>query len=165
MASLDQELPSLHQWAIDHQPDSKMLWKESYWNQVMFVRDTLTWILTRTYGECKDLVKVYNTHTSKSILCPVYYLHLPKEGVEIWMRNNFHNWNISVQSEREIVADFLGVFDPDSLHYCFCEGMEDKKFESYSKNHSQFTVCIGSQYDVYVFCKVLQKFLGITREK
>lgn len=154
----------LQAWANDNAPSDEMLWKEAYWDQIIFVRDQIAWLLARNYEEFQDLVAVSGTHRSKSIECPVYFLDLKQDGVRIWMRYNYYDWNISIESERPITCDFLDTFHDGDYTYCFCQGMEDKKFQPYKDNNKKFTVCIGDKYNVYTFLKCLKKFLGIKRE-
>lgn len=155
----------LQKWANEHAPGDEMLWKNAYWSQIMFVRDKVAGVLARTYEEYRDLVDVVNTHRSKSITCPVYFIDLPKDGVRIWMRYNYYDWNISVESERPITCDFLDTFNDEvGYGYCFCQGMEDKKFGPYKDSNKKFTVCIGDDYEVYTFFRALRKFLGIKKE-
>lgn len=154
----------LQAWANAHTPSDEMLWKSSYWDQIIFVRDQIASMLARSYEEYKDLVDVSGEHTSKSITCPVYFIDLKDYGVRIWMRYNYYDWNVSVESERHITCDFLDTFSDNDYSYCFCQGMEDKKFSTYKDNDKKFTVCIGDKYNVYTFLKCLKKFLGIKRE-
>ena len=155
----------LQKWANAHAPDEKMLWKSAYWDQIIFIRDSISGLLSRTYKEYKDLVDVTNTHRSKSIECPVYFIDLKRENVKIWMRYNYYDWNISIESEKPINCDFIGTFNDESGYgYCFCQGMEDKKFGMYKDNNRKFTVCIGSDYDLYTFFRVLRNHLGIKKE-
>ncbi len=151
-------------WALDHTETKD--YSDYFWDQVRFVRDEVSSLLSRTYKEYRDLTDVVSTHRSKSCTLPVFFIDLPKDGVKIWMRYNFYNWNVSVESDRPLTCDFLHTFSIESgLSYCYCEGMEDKKFESYKDNNKKFTVCIGNKYDVYVFLSVLRKFLGIKKEE
>jgi hypothetical protein len=106
------------------------------------------------------MVYVVGTHTSKSILCPVYYIEL-RDGVRIWMRYNFFNWNVSIDSDQPITCDFLGVLS--NYGYCYCEGMDDK-FDEYTNNNKKFTVCVDNHYDLYVFFRVLKQFFKIKPE-
>ena len=151
----------LQKWANEHKPSDDMIWKDAYWRQIMFVRDKVAGLLARTYTQYRDLVDVVSTHTSKSIICPVYFIDLNKDGVNIWMRYNYFNWNISVLSDERIDCDFLGCFDDRNHNYCFCEGMEKWKFGTYAESKFRFTVCIDSDYDVYVFFRALKHFLKI----
>lgn len=155
----------LNEWLEQNQPSDEMGWKEAFWNQVNFVRTNLASILARNYKEYRSLVKVAGIHTSKSIVCPVYYIRLEKEGVDIWMRYNFFNWNVSIQSDVLIDCDFLGTANDESYGYCFCEGMEQWKFGKIKDSKSKFTVCIRDHYDCYTFFRVLRKYLGITLDE
>ena len=148
-------------WANEHEPRDEMIWKKAYWNQIIFVRDQIAGLLSSSYEEYNDLVDVVGSHHSKSIECPVYYLYLKDFGVHIWMRYNFHDWNISIESNKPIECDFLDTFDDCCYRYCFCQGMENKKFGPYESNHARFTVCIHNHYDLYTFFRCLKSFLGI----
>jgi len=151
----------LQEWANENKPDDKMLWKDAYWNQVMFVRDKVAGLLAHTYDEYKSMVRVVGTHNSKSILCPVYFIEL-EEGVRIYMRYNYYNWNISVESlHTPITCDFLGCFSDENYGYCYVEGMEDHKYGTYAENNKKFTVCIHDTYDVYVFFRALKRLFKI----
>jgi len=155
----------LQLWAMAHKPSDEMLWKDVYWKQIIFVRDYIANLLSRSHEEfCYMLPDVAGEHTSKSIKCPVYFFDLKRDGVKIWMRYNFYDWNISVQSEKPITCDFLDVFSDENYGYCFCQGMEDKKFNLYRENNQKFTVCVFNKYDVYTFFRVLRRFLGIKKE-
>jgi hypothetical protein len=167
-----EETRRLQKWANDNAPPEEMYWKNAYWSQIIFVRDRVAGTLARTYEEYKDFVGVDGTHTSKSIKCPVYKIDLkvPKFGdkdkiVQIWMRYNYYNWNISIDSEVPLTCDFLNTFNDESGYgYCFCEGMQDKKFGRYRDNNQKFTVCIEDDYVAYTFFRCLKKFLGIKQE-
>jgi hypothetical protein len=152
----------LQAWANKNAPSEQMLWKNSYWGQIMFVRDEISSLLSRSFEEYNDLVDVVGSHTSKSITCPVYFIDLKDFGVRIWMRYNFYNWNVSVESDKPLTCDFLDVVSPDK-DYCFCEGMGDKVFDSYQENKQRFTTCISDHYDLYTFFRCLKKHLGIKR--
>lgn len=154
----------LQKWANENKPSDEMLYKDAYWQQIMFVRDRVAGLLARTYTQYKDLVDVVSVHRSKSITLPVYFIDLKEDGVRIWMRNNFYNWNISVASEKPIVCDFLNCFSDEDYSYCFLEGMEDRNFGRYQRNNSKFTVAIFSDYDVYVFFRALKKFFNIVKQ-
>jgi len=150
----------LQEWANRNAPKDDLKYKDSFWNQIIFVRDKLGGILAKTYEEYKNLVKVASNHTSKSVLCPVYYMEIA-EGVKVWMRYNFHNWNISIESPIPITCNFLGLFNDKNYGYCYCEGMTEFKFDEYKNNNKKFTVCIDNHYDCYAFFWILRTHLGI----
>lgn len=113
------------------------------------------------WSDLQKSLLVAGTHRSKSITLPVYHIDLSVlHGVHVWMRGNFYDWKVSVKSDRPVVGvDFLDVFDPTVEHLdCYCEGM-DQVFGSYSANPSEFTVSIGSVFDLAVFFRVLRRFV------
>ena len=75
--------PLLLQWMRSSEIDDSMCWKNAAERQMCFVRDVL----------CTDLLKVpvfvVSTHTSKSILLPVYRFRL-QNGIIVTARENFY---------------------------------------------------------------------------
>jgi len=145
---------TLQEWINANNPGDEMYWKWPWWDQVAFMRDILPRVFARSYEEYKDLPKVIGTHRSKSIECPVYFFDLPHAGLKVWARYNFYDWNVSVEStDRSFkVDDFLGVIGPTGDYgYCFCQGMEDKKFPPINEDGKRFTVCINDKYALYLF--------------
>jgi len=119
-----QEYPwaKLQAWALANQPHEESFFKEAFWKQVMFVRDDLR----RAMGNVTEIT-VVSTHTSKSILLPVYKLTL-KSGVRIIMRGNFHDWKVTVISSelRENIQMNTALFDANKrISEVYCEGFED----------------------------------------
>lgn len=159
------EVGRLQTWINNNLPEENMLWKNAWLDQVIFVRDQVAGLLATSYAQYKDMVDVVATHTSKSIKCPVYFAHVQtlEHGVDIWMRYNFFNWNISVQSDKPITCNFVDCFSDENYGYCYCEGMERWKFGRYSDSQFKFTICLYSDYDAFVFFRVLRKFLGIKK--
>jgi hypothetical protein len=109
-----------------------MLWKGGWGRQIMFVRDDLCGLVSWGRRGPRIRAHVISTHTSKSIALPVYRLARPDLGLELYLRDNFYNWKLSVVSTQPIVADFSGLFhttppiDPkytgDPLHSVYFEG-------------------------------------------
>jgi len=58
------------------------------------------------------------------------------------LRNNFHNWKISIDSENEINVDFMELFEKDeTINPIYCEGFsKEQVFKSYNNNKKQFTI-------------------------
>lgn len=153
---------SLREWIESNRPKEEMLWKDAFWEQISFMRSCVGALLAHNGEEYRELVQVVGTHTSKSIVCPIYYIHLEKEKIDIWMRYNFYNWNVTIHSRlKAIDCDFLGVVDDRNYGYCFCEGMEQWKEGPMSNSKFKFTVHISNHYECYVFFRVLRKHLGI----
>lgn len=85
---------------MDHMPNEKQwLYAKAAKNQIVWVRDTLAYMILTALGhphginslEERDAAKtVDDTHTSKSVLLPVY--RFEANGVIIKIRCNFHDW-------------------------------------------------------------------------
>ena len=60
----------------------------------------------------------------------------------------------------------MGLFNPtEEITSVYCEGFpKDKVYGSYEQSHSQFTIEIGSDYDLYTFIFLLKNYLGIKKE-
>jgi len=153
------ERDRLTAWALENLSENSPAW-----SQVMFARDHVASILSRKYEQYRNFWDVVGTHRSKSIILPVFHANLEKDGLRIWMRNNFHDWNISIDSDHPITCDFPDVFSDDNYHYCFCQGMEDHKFGTHTENNQKFTVSIADDYEVYTFFRAIRKHLGIEKE-
>jgi len=149
-------------------------------HQLHFVRDDLCSILwadvpydkrenesIRT--NCKVTGFVVGEHTSKSVNLPVYSLERPDLGIQFVLRDNYHDWNVSVVSEKPIETDLRGFeldfsdsdkkrFESEpwrpghSWGYCYFQGFpEELQFGPYSQDQRKFSLCIGSEYKVWTF--------------
>jgi hypothetical protein len=154
----------LQEWAMAHQPSEELIYHKGYWTQIMFIRDTIKGVLATTdedYKSSDERWRVISTHRSKSVELPVFELTL-LDGTVFTMRYNFHNWQISVNSPREVDADFLKLFDPDSDTYTqavYCEGFpHDRVFPVYGKSDKKkFTVTLwGGDYYVFTFFWIMR---------
>lgn len=156
---------NLESWAHAHQPKENMLYKDSYWNQIIFVKDTVPCIFANTWkGQkaIKDSTEVISIYTSKSIHLPVYKIKL-KDKTTFTMRDNFQDWKVSVNSPRDVKADFLNLFDPNkSIDSVYCDGFpENLVYGSYAKNKRKFTIELMSKYRLYTFLWIFaNKVLG-----
>ena len=159
---------NLQDWFMSNRASEEMIYKKASENQIMFVRDNLSCLVT---GKSNN-VFVISTHTSKSIKLPVYSLE--REGLQIILRNNFYNWKMSVISKQFIELDFSGLFhtsppiDPDytgdSLASCYFEGFPEKLIFGYYdlSNHKKWSAEISSNYELWtVLFVVLHKTGGI----
>lgn len=81
----------------------KMLWKAGFPRQMDTLRRVLE--LGQMY-DSKAAVSIVSYHTSKSIKLPVALFEVPIAGLEVFMRDNFYNWAISVKADRPLNADF-----------------------------------------------------------
>lgn len=164
----DKHLPvDVTAWIRVNEPDENLIYAKGLGDQVCFVRDRLCQLLRSTYEEWRDNPPlVISTHYSKSVKLPVFQINLEKYGIEMVLRYNFYDWKISVKSDKPLDFDYMGLFNPtEEISYLYCEGFpRDKVYGSYEQSHSQFTIEIGSHYDLYTFIFLLKNYLGIKRE-
>ncbi len=164
----DKHLPvDVTAWIRVNEPDENLIYAKGLGDQVCFVRDRLCQLLRSTYEEWRDNPPlVISTHYSKSVKLPVFQINLEKYGIEMVLRYNFYDWKISVKSDKPLDFDYMGLFNPtEEISYLYCEGFpRDKVYGSYEQSHSQFTIEIGSRYDLYTFIFLLKNYLGIKRE-
>jgi len=139
----------LYAWLLENKPSDSMIYKEAYWEQGFFMRDTICNLLR----EFKAEVSVISTHTSKSIKLPVYHIKL-NNGVEFILRNNFYDWKVTVISPISLMLDDELFSNTDDIAPCYCEGFENEwVLSNYCKdtNNKKFTVEIYSRYLLYTF--------------
>lgn len=164
----DKHLPvDVTAWIRVNEPDENLIYAKGLGDQVCFVRDRLCQLLRSTYEEWRDNPPlVISTHYSKSVKLPVFQINLEKYGIEMVLRYNFYDWKISVKSDKPLDFDYMGLFNPtEEISYLYSEGFpRDKVYGSYEQSHSQFTIEIGSHYDLYTFIFLLKNYLRIKRE-
>lgn len=149
----------LNQWLDDNM-------KGSLENQIMFVRYKLPELLFSSYEEAqKHQTVVIASHRSKSITLPVYQITLPGDIV-ITLRNNFHDWKISISSPKDVEIDVMGLFDPEkTFSSCYFEGFpEHLVYGSYAANKKQFSFELSNQYDVYTFFWIFGAKMGLRQQ-
>lgn len=144
MAATQEAGMQLQEWANAHQPAEDMIYRDGYWNQIVFVRDKIAGILAKTYEEYQAVqagMKVISTHVSKSVRLPVFRVELV-EGTAFTMRYNFYDWKVSVESPRDVEADFMGLFNQsEHAHETCCEGFpKGLVYGPYAENKRRFTI-------------------------
>lgn len=160
----------IQQWALDNAPDKEMYAYGSFWHQIGFFRDTLSHLFCRNLeGDDREIarlttVSVDGCHRSKSVLFPVYFIHLKEHGVKVWLRGNLYDWKVSVKSDKEITCDFHGIVEErqDGLSSCYFEGMENRCFPPYDaqSNRAIFSFALSDSYEVYAFFAILMDHLA-----
>lgn len=149
---------TLQEWVtgcIEADENADLIYKENVINQALWVRDAIPWTLFNTpawprYTEDKALsssenwkrrmelkpqVFVDSTHRSKSCVIPVYYMEFC--GIKIVMRNNFHDWNVSISSPFAISGLITRLF-PHDANYCYYQGFpQDMRFKAYSEDNQK----------------------------
>lgn len=162
----DKNLPvDVTAWIRVNEPRETLIYRKAQGEQVCFVRDVISdrLVFADMGWDEHDEPMVISHHYSKSVKLPVFQITREDLGIEFVLRCNIYDWKISVKSEKPLDFDFMGLFNPKEVvnRYC-CEGFpEDKIYGSYEQNHSQFTIEIGSEYNVYAFFFLLRNYLGI----
>lgn len=124
----------LQTWFMENMPEEKMRFNEPARDQIKWVRDKLTYLL-KEHVHPDAVCRVYDTHTSKSIVLPVYTLRTRTHTITV--RGNFHDWCIKVNKGfKTEIPSYL--YDPS--HTGYYEGMPEKAF---------FKACVGTQEELY----------------
>ena len=148
----------LQTWANDNVPADELKFKDGYWRQIMFVRDRIG---AQLFGH-KQPVYVVGTHTSKSVLLPVYRIEHPE--LTIQLRDNFHNIIVSVISKKAIPKDSLmDAFDPDhKVIPVYAEGFDkDWVFGTYLENPREWTAEVWDELNLYALLYRITYELGV----
>lgn len=162
----DKNLPvDVTAWIRVNEPRATLIYRKAQGEQVCFVRDVLSdkLVFADLGWDEHDEPMVISHHYSKSVKLPVFQITREDLGIEFVLRCNIYDWKISVKSEKSLDFDFMGLFDPKEVvsRFC-CEGFpEDKIYGSYEQNKSQFTIELGSEYNVYTFFFLIRNYLGI----
>ncbi len=157
----------LQGWAENNEPDVRLIYKKGYWEQIILIRDEIIALLARSSEEHEKILsqtKVISAHISKSVLLPVYRIELD-DGTTFTMRNNFHNWKVSVNSYRKVDADFMGLFPhTERISSVYCEGFpEECVYGPYAENNRQFTLELHSDYNLFTFFWIFARSVLGTR--
>jgi len=150
--------------------------------QLNFVRWTLpTMIWTRpgNKGSYSDYwnCEVIGEHKSKGYRLPVYLVSYPDLDVKFLLRNNFHDWNVSVLSTTSVSADLTGFEidypDPkdktshagDIWGNCFFQGFpEEYQFGPFNENSYKFSSSAANNSELYSFIWLILRYLRTTKE-
>ncbi len=164
----------LQEWFNNHRVSEEMLGREAAHHQIMFVRDTIVPVFGAglPYEQRENIATVISTHRSKSIELPVYQLKRPDKDLKVVLRNNFHDWKMSVLSDTPIEADFEGLFhttppiDPDytgnPLSHVYFEGFPTGHvFPYYSETEGkQWSAEIQSDEALWASIFLMMRSLG-----
>lgn len=184
--SFELEFPTLRDWCRTRPEDPEKIWWNASRHQITFVRNRLAYLIYEDRARpikwdeenpVHALVTVISTHTSKSVLLPVY--QLANSMFRLTMRENFHGWVVSVEAlgrpfhlskMQYLPVDFFYV-DPNDygtedrhghthFHDFYAEGFpKDRLFNAppstFPSRASQFTIRIHSDYDLYMFIALL----------
>ena len=171
----------LLEWCRDgsNQPDASLLYKEAMWSSVIFMRDTLTYKMLNGIPiesfevpqlETKRvrMTTVVGEHRSKSIKLPVVSIMREDLGLEIIMRDNFHDFNVTVRSRVPVASSVMEGFEKEFSEpeverynsftqgsywgYCFFQGFPvDAMRGPWSLDATNFSLCLNNSYETYAF--------------
>jgi hypothetical protein len=113
--------------------------------------------------------EIIGTHTSQSCVLPVVRITPLGLGFVAWLRGNFYNWMVSIETTdgAEVDIDHGTLFDPDAKHAaCYCEGFPaGAVFGPYARNRARFTVCLDGQYEVFAMLHLISRWARRTRDE
>lgn len=164
---------TLRQWMQLSKPGETMIWRDAVHDQFKFF-ERLTDLVARglPYEQYDDLARVIGTHLSKSIELPVVQWTRPDLGVTFTMRDNFHDYKLSVSSDRPIDDPvFPALFntappiDPaytgNPLADCYFEGFPSVLVYGYqSQNQRVWSASIGGSHAAYMVVFLCMRALG-----
>jgi hypothetical protein len=126
----------LHAWALNNEPSDEMNFKKAFWDQIFAVRNTLAEMFKDRLKE----IRVVSTHTSKSIKLPVYLVTLV-DGSFFIMRDNFHDWKVTVCSRTPVILNTAVLRCNEQINPIYCEGFEEQwVLGPYAKSNTMFTI-------------------------
>ncbi|MFW6016830.1 MAG: hypothetical protein ACOCRK_10365 [bacterium] len=155
--------PDINKWSNAHKPKDSMIYKDYFYDQICFIKDKISYLfheiinpdsLIFDIDKVTERFVVISTHISKSIELPVVLLDLEDLlGLQFIIRNNFHDWKVSVLSDMEINLNFGDLFLTDfNINPIYCEGFHDCiVFNSYKENNKMFTLELDNNYKLYTF--------------
>jgi hypothetical protein len=165
------------EWLLENQPDKKLIHGSAVWPQVKFVRDKLPWVLAISYhefvGMSKDIM-VVGEHVSRSITLPVFQMKWL--DYSFVMRNNFHDWKVSVSWVHEwqslVNIDFADLVvggKEEPISSVYCEGFREedvygsieraKQELDEDRFHRGFTVSVPSNHHLWTFFWLIEKYV------
>ncbi len=156
-------------WVRENSSDEKYKFAEAKSDQIVFLRDKCFMDIFR--GHIKA-IEVISTHTSKSVVLPVYHIML-NDGTEFILRDNFYDWKVTVRSDKEFDLP-LDLFsgssqnaDSNKISSSYCEGFDDSWIlPIYTKeNRSGFTVEVSTDYFLFAMLFYIKQQSGFTEEK
>jgi len=174
---------NLRQWMQIKTPGDAKLWREAAHDQFRFF-DRLTSLVTAdlpcdteaALAARDDVAQVIGTHRSKSIELPVVQWARPDLGLTLTMRNNFHDYKLSVRSELPINDPaFPALFhttpppDPeytgDPLSSVYFEGFPPTLVYGYqSADHRRWSAEIYGEHAAYMVVFLCMRAVGAVRD-
>lgn len=121
--------------------------------QLDFIQDRIYQVLELSNDNPPLVVAIYY---SKSVKLPVLKFDIKKYGAEMFIGYNFNSWKISIKSSKPLDIEPNGLFDPKEKIWGGDGFSDNRIYESYEQNHSQFSVEIKNFEKLYDFCLLLK---------
>lgn len=129
------------------------------------------------YEDYRDGAVVIGEHMSKSVCLPVYEMRREDLGLRLVMRNNFHDWKLSVDSARPIVErnGFLSSlfhttppvergYTGDDLAKVYFEGFRcEDIFGYHCGNQGQWSACVRDDYRMWATVFYVMRELEVVK--
>ena len=119
-------------WLEEHQPEDNMLWKSSWWDRNVFIREDLF----KFFGYDYEIV---GSHRSKSIECPVVLVKY--KNTEIILQYNFYDWQVMVKSKEAVELNYLDLYHAAG-DYFYYQGIPEEGYTKLVEN------IIGDDIDI-----------------
>ena len=155
---------NLQEWLMEHPPKETMIYKNSFWNEYVYMSDILLGRLFndkdyKTYDEFIDnmnkIHEVVGEHWSKSILHPV--IKIVYKGTTIVFRYNFYDYEIAVISDHPVYIPNMDLFTSkgESFYY---QGFPEEYIinDRYEDNKYKFMANVRSTFDFHAFMYLLK---------
>jgi hypothetical protein len=130
-------------------------------DRICFVRDRLNPLLHPSRLNLNE-VMVIGSHVAKGVSLPIFHIGVVDYRLQMILANNFHSWNVSVQSDIPLPDDLVeGIFDKRENigSYCFCKFPTGFDFKSFSADPRRFSFSVNSDYYLFTFCFLVKRFL------
>lgn len=163
-------LEPVSKWLNENRPDRRMHFVDKFAQQIEFVRDMLPTLITNrlhSFPEyVRDQMRVIAQIVTNGITVPIIEITHPS-GLKFLVGFDFFTWAVTVESPKPISADFGDLFHQgDQVHWNQAEGFpEERIYPPYAENHSNFTVWLKNEYEVYTFFWIVGKALGLRNKK
>jgi hypothetical protein len=160
---------NLQKWLMENQPEDKMLWNKSFWNEYVFWRDEVIPLFysSRNYDynnydqygiDTNKHHEVVGEHWSKSIKNPV--LKLDYKGCTMVFRYNFYDYEIAIINSKDIILPMAGLFRSKEASFYYQGFSEEYQLKTrYEDNKKEFMVSIGGRYYFFTFMFLLKNEL------
>ncbi|MYL45598.1 hypothetical protein GLV94_08055 [Virgibacillus halodenitrificans] len=150
---------TLHEWAIINEPSKNSDFYDPFWTIMDLIK---FWIARIWFGKLSDekitVISEYSTGEGKY---PLIKFDLKEEyETEILLSYKFHHFIISIDSNKPINCDFMGVLDEVPTFKKITDSIPDKLvYGKYEGNSKKFTGYVKGHYRLFTFMWILHHHL------